>query len=659
MKSEYEKLKEQGYTEEQINVILQNMNRVKIDNDPMGLNRDDRSVHIENPNGMNMRTSNIMMGLNRSNIILDNGEYANEEELIKALQDELNNSSENKIIICKKTGKKYNVEDLVKILVDISKKEGTLVIGDANPKINNQRTASIGIKPKDYHDIVKKGYLMLGNKGVQLSSGEYIQMSEIQKALADYVYMIPLEKTPDPIVPPEPTPAPTPDPIVPPEPTPAPTPDPVVPPEPTPAPTPDPIVPPEPTPVPTPDPVVPPRPTPTPDPIVPSGQIKPGPVTPKIPGENHKVVKRRKGKFKIWPLVLAAILTALLGFKYNQKAVTISEIEKISSLNYIAYGISEETILENENEILQRVTSDIKTGDTTEIAKGTNYYASSDYQYGGNSSYGTFGSTVRPEGVYTIDYISIINNGKIDEVVYEQGKNLGNVIEEYCQKNNTDISNLDIKLHIGGPVSGWVNLNDVLNKNDLAPQVKSTKTVLDNRYEGSLRSRDEQQLLQTLAQNDLHINVDGKDVSLKVVDSNGNLLPEGSTVIGSDGQEYKLTKLSLKNTKELNLYEEKTDKELNWSIQNINKELALLIAAGGIVGTYLVNIKKKETKKDSNELDEKTMQEFLEAKKRYKDQSIFKKIGIILDGKKPDWNKIQNMLENGKMSIDDIGNMYR
>ena len=657
MKSEYEKLKEQGYTEEQINVILQNMNRVKIDNDPMGLNRDDRSVHIENPNGMNMRTSNIMMGLNRSNIILDNGEYANEEELIKALQDELNNSSENKIIICKKTGKKYNVEDLVKILVDISKKEGTLVIGNSNPKINNQRTASIGIKPKDYHDIVKKGYLMLGNKGVQLSSGEYIQMSEIQKALADYVYMIPLEKTPDPIVPPEPTPAPTPDPIVPPEPTPEPTPDPVVPPEPTPAPTPDPIVPPEPTPVPTPDPVVPPR--PTPDPIVPSGQIKPGPVTPKIPGENHKVVKRRKGNFKIWPLVLAAILTALLGFKYNQKAVTISEIEKISSLNYIAYGIREETRLANENEILQRVTSDIKTGDTTEIAKGTNYYASSDYQYGGNSSYGTFGSTVRPEGVYTIDYISIINNGKIDEVVYEQGKNLGNVIEEYCQKNNTDISNLDIKLHIGGPVSGWVNLNDVLNKNDLAPQVKSTKTVLDNRYEGSLRSHDEQQLLQTLAQNDLHINVDGKDVSLKVVDSNGNLLPQGSTIIGSDGQEYKLTKLSLKNTKELNLYEEKTDKELNWSIQNINKELALLIAAGGIVGTYLVNIKKKETKKDSNELDEKTMQEFLEAKKRYKDQSIFKKIGIILDGKKPDWNKIQNMLENGKMSIDDIGNMYR
>lgn len=595
--SDYEKLKKEGYTEEQINVMLQDVNKVKLGSSPMGLNRDDRSVHIENANGINMRTSNVMMGYNNKNLSLANGDYVNEDEIARSLQKELSSSSENKVVICKKTGKKCDVSELINKIIDISKKESTLSIGSSNPKINNQKTSEIGIKPKNYHDVIKKGYLMLGNKGVQLSSGEYIQMSEITKALEDYVYLISPEKDPA-------------------------------------------------------------SSTITSSETTPISQTELHSITslqPSIPSniipnktvEKHRVVKRRKNNSKVWPIILAALLTAMLGFKYNQKSVTIHEIEDISNLNYTAYGISEEMILENEDEILQRVMSDIKTGDTTEMEAGVKYYKSSDYQYGGDSTHGTFGSTIRPEGTYTIDYISIINNGKIDHVVYEQGKNLGNVIEEYCKNNNTDISKLDIKIHIGGPVSGWVDLKDVLNKDDLKPQIKETKSVLDKQYSGEINNFSGQFLT---------INVNGKSVSLNIMDQNGNLLKEGSVVVGSDGQEYKLTKLNISDFKKLNSYKKYLGKELNWSVQNINQELALLLAASGIVGTYLVNIKKKE---DYSKLDEETLRAFLDAKERYKKQSIFKKIEIALDGKRPDWNKIQNMLEVGKMSIEDIGNMYR
>ena len=87
-----------------------------------------------------------------------------------------------------------------------------------------------------------------------------------------------------------------------------------------------------------------------------------------------------------------------------------------------------------------------------------------------------------------------------------------------------------------------------------------------------------------------------EDLKIPVVDENGNLMPEGSIVVGSDGQEYKITKLSLNSQKKLVFYKDKIEYILTWNVQNINKQLALLAIATSLVGTYFINKKDEKTK---------------------------------------------------------------
>lgn len=79
-------------------------------------------------------------------------------------------------------------------------------------------------------------------------------------------------------------------------------------------------------------------------------------------------------------------------------------------------------------------------------------------------------------------------------------------------------------------------------------------------------------------------NVDGETVqlsedmvSIDIVDKNGNLLPEGSIVVGSDGQKYIITNLDVNTKKVLELHPNETVSELTWNIKNIKKNIALAL----------------------------------------------------------------------------------
>ena len=85
-----------------------------------------------------------------------------------------------------------------------------------------------------------------------------------------------------------------------------------------------------------------------------------------------------------------------------------------------------------------------------------------------------------------------------------------------------------------------------------------------------------------------------EEVSLKVVDDEGNLLSNGEIVTGSNGKKYRLQNISLESnlkTTEKDVY---AGKHLTWSIHNVSKEFALLSAAAATMFTLLSNRERKE-----------------------------------------------------------------
>ena len=184
MRNEYEELKKQGYTEEEIELMLDNVSRMTISDQPLGPGRDDRGVTVTDSTGLSKKTSSIMMGYNKQGIQLENGEYVSWEEVKTVLTDTLQLDEEDVVYICKKTGKIVEPPEIVEAIFNES-------IGKAyftqqqTDKLPNQQAAQVAlhVDGKTY----PKGLEMLGNQGLQLPSGEYVSKEEIELALQDYV----------------------------------------------------------------------------------------------------------------------------------------------------------------------------------------------------------------------------------------------------------------------------------------------------------------------------------------------------------------------------------------------------------------------------------------------------------------------------------------
>ena len=121
-----EKRKELGIDEKQrnnkenftteINPNYEGISKINLSSAPMRNNpkRDDRAVHLTDKNGNSMKTSRLMMGYNKQNIELENGDYLNIDEFMNALKQYLSEQSENTNIVAKKTGKVVSIEDFEK-----------------------------------------------------------------------------------------------------------------------------------------------------------------------------------------------------------------------------------------------------------------------------------------------------------------------------------------------------------------------------------------------------------------------------------------------------------------------------------------------------------------------------------------------------------------
>ena len=185
-----------------VDIDLSNNTEIQITTESVNpeLNRKDKSVTIKDKNGVEQRSSSIMMGYNKQEIVLADGSFISEEDIEKAIQEELKRQEPGTLIVHKKTLAQINLDELFEIIKEIA---GAIIIEGKNPKVNNQESRNWGVQGKN-GEIIDKGVAFLGNKGIELSPGTYVSLEEIRKALEDYVYAkkVP-KKGPEPPKPPQ------------------------------------------------------------------------------------------------------------------------------------------------------------------------------------------------------------------------------------------------------------------------------------------------------------------------------------------------------------------------------------------------------------------------------------------------------------------------
>lgn len=610
--NDYEELLKKGYTEEQIKVALESLSRVSVSPGPMAPNRDDRSVRVKDASGKEKRTTSIMMGYNKSGIRLENGEYVSFTEFEEAIKESMASDKEDEVYVCRKTGKKVEPIEIVEsIFQDVIKAQSSLVLSEDNV-ITNQVSKKVVIREPHLNKTINKGILMLGNAGIQLPNGDYVFLPELQVALNDYVKMSlkgnpglqeleseEKEEEPELLEPEEKEEKPE---------------------------------------------KLDPYPEKEEEPEVLDPQPKREKPKRPIEPEKHRVIKRIKKKINLIPLIVGAVAVLLTGFGMKDQ-ITTKEIQSISqSVDFEAIGISEEEVLETQEEVVRRVASEIETGQKLEVQEGVTYHESSNYKYGGADASGEFGSDLRKAGNYTVDYISVLYEGKIVQVELDQGKNLGDVLDQVSSDLGVPVSELEPMVHLGGPVSGWVSADDLYRTEELTPQITDTKIVLDESecYNGSIAD---------FQGDSITINNGIDDVSLKVRDEQGNLIEEGSIVVGSDGQEYRMSKLKSEKKTHTDTVEEKTGNELTWSFHNIEKEFALLAGAAAIGATLLSSRKKKEmTEMSDGEIDKLVSG----AKERFESQSELNKATYIMTVKEPNFETLGQQLINHETTVEEI-----
>lgn len=595
--NDYEELLKKGYTEEQIKVALDSLSQINVSEGPMRPNRDDRSVSVRDANNLEKRTTSIMMGYNKQGIRLENGEYVSFTEFEDAIKESMASDKENEVYVCKKTGKRVEPVEIVEnIYKDVIEAQSSLILSEDNV-ITNQTSAKIAIRDPHLKQTINKGILMLGNEGIQLSSGDYVFLPELQESLNDYVKMSPNVKPIPPIVPqldpkkqeeeiehlfPEQKKE---------------------------------------------------------EPIKPSKQ---DPVEPKK--EKHRVIKRIRKKASLIPLIVGAAAVLLTGFGMKDQ-ITTRDIQTVSqSIDFEAIGISETEVLETQDEIIRRVASEIETGQQLEVQEGVTYHESSNYKYGGADASNEFGNDLRKAGNYTVDYISVLHEGQIVQVEVEKGKNLGDVLDKVSSDLGVPVSELEPMIHLGGAVSGWVSADELYKEEDLIPKVTDTNVVLDESecYTGSIDN---------FQGDSITINNGVEDVSLRIKDEQGALIEEGSIVVGSDGQEYRMSKLKSEEKVHTDTVEEKTGSELTWSFHNIDKEFALLAGAASVGATLLSRRKKKEMTTMSDDEIDKLVND---AKERFDAQSELTRAADIMTVKEPNFETLGQQLIDHETTVEEI-----
>lgn len=369
---------------------------------------------------------------------------------------------------------------------------------------------------------------------------------------------------------------------------------------------------------------------------------------PEQKNKKYRVIDRIKKKLRILPVIIALTGTLLSGFKmmptYTNQTVLDSRVAAAVEVTS-REDKTDEQILE---EAIEKVGT-ITTGSKIDMQEGIKYHESSDYKYGGANKQAEFGGKFREAGEYNVDYISILNNGHIEQVKYNEGESLGQNLKETADRLGVSISDLESYIHVGGPVSGWVSTDDLVKFQ--AGQIKQSENAfIENKLKGQTDN---------FNGNTISINDNGEEVTLQVVDENGKELKSGSLITGSNGETYRLDSLDTKEITTTKVEQVETGSHLTWSIHNINAETALLAAAASIVASKIAS--KKEKKMVT--LTEEQIEEKVEmAKSRFTNNSEFEKAATKLVNKNIKPEKVENAnlksaLINQQITVEDIENL--
>ena len=278
-------------------------------------------------------------------------------------------------------------------------------------------------------------------------------------------------------------------------------------------------------PTPSPNPVI-----PSPNPVIPSPNpviLSPKPEEqPRHPENKPETAKRKNKAKKIIIATITGITILALSVGINLDKLTHKQINdywKVTGQTKISMEIDEQD-QQTIDKILEK-----ELGDNINVKSGVNYYESSDYKYGGANSQESFGNPERPAGTYKLSSISIIDpdKGEIEGVSYTENTNLYNFTKQVCEEKNLSLNDVEVMLHIDGPVSGWINAKDLSS-------AKSDSLVeINHQDEYHIHEKNMGAKLTTEFKT-----AKGEMVTIKVKDENGNNYQAGTEVKGSDGKIY-------------------------------------------------------------------------------------------------------------------------
>ena len=620
--NEYEQLKQQGYTEEEIELMLDGVSRMTISSQPLGPERDDRAVTVTDSAGVSRKTSSVMMGYNKQGIQLENGDYVSWEEAEQVLSTTLQSVEKDVVYVCKKTGKVVEPAQIVEAIFEETMKQSYFTQSPTD-KITNQDASQVALHADG--QTYPKGVEMLGNDKLQLPSGEYVSKVEIERALQEFVVLkepeivplIPIVSKIDPIQPYIPvgseltqeTESKGMPPLI-----------------------------------------------PTVPEQVANNTIEPSKT------EKHRVIESIKQAISVIPMLVAIAVEVLAGFG-QKDVIDIQElIREAQNLSYKTSQVkSIDTQYETAEEVAKRNYEGITTGDTIYVDSAIPYYESSDYQYGGANRMGVVGTDLG-YGDYELEGFSILDDGQIRKVEFKPGESLYSTMNAVSQDIGKTIEELEPMVHmvkVGETDAGWISADSLVSSEDKTPQIKDVNVVLNPEatYKGTIED---------FQGDTITINNGKEDVTLKVKKDDGTFIGDGDIVIGSDGAQYQMTDLNVEQTDIIDIEEVKTGTKLNWSFKNITLEEHLAAAGIALVGTAASIRRKKEmiemTDDEINALIEETRKDFQKSKGEYEGYSEFKKATETLVGKQlippmTPQSTLREELIDQNITVEDIRNL--
>ena len=536
--------------------------KVEVSTTSLGQNkRLDKDIVVTDKMGQTKRVSSIMMGYNKKGINLSDGTFVNSDDLLSYMYECVNRLDEGEYIVNDK-GIYLDPQGLLELAYDTA---GKITYGERNTKITNQDSRDMSVLGPD-KEMVSKGISFIGNDGLRLESGDYVNFDACVEALSEYFIV-----KKEPIV------------------------------------------------------------------IDDTGKEK-NKGNDKDNSEKDKelvarVVKTYKDKLNKWLCMLGVSAVLLSGFHSIDTIIDDTEL-KIGELDdsyTIEFQIGSEVYRDEcKKDTADRLKENLKMGEEVNVVDGE------EFNYNGllTGTHKTMGEEFSKEGKdagrYPVTGFSISDKDGnhlafIENFDNEKSDiNLQEFINKTLADNNMFLEDVNISIHMGsnmGDRLGWININDLLNKDTVTEEDALKILVGVANQTGSETFNGE---FITLS--------DG--TTIKVVDEYGNLLKNDDRVIGSDGNEYIIGNLQLEKINDkvnlVNLIKGNKNSRITWDLTNCKLLYALLPGVLGVINT--INNKKKNEKLEdkptflefNNEEEyNKFLKEFEEAKEKYDKSSSF------------------------------------